>query len=480
MNLTKPKGETMRYLTIGIGVVAVVAGVIFLPMLANSNANAQEVANVVTVERTTLTNTIETSGSITASQNLTLNFNTNGRVNTIEVETGQSVTAGQTLATLDTADLEFQVSLKEQALIVQQNTFNELVAPPTDAQLAQARAQLATAQSSLQNALTNQANAGNQVTIQCTGIESKRIDFENAEEAYADYVASGYEWDANFIPDPDAPQAKALRNAQDMYSVEQAQCGNVTPAESYQAQVDAAQASLTQAQANLDSLTDGASSEDIASAQARLDQAQLEFDNATSNLGDAILIAPFDAVVGDVRISVGQLVNSSLNAMSLVDVSMFHVDVNVDELDIAQIEIGQIAILEPDALAGQTLEGTITYISPTGVNNDGVVTFEVRVELDGTTELPIRNGMTTDVVITVSSDENVLVIPTEAIQREGETEFLQIVNADGTTTNVNITTGITRDGLTVISGDITEGVDVNVIAREAAAAGNGLPFGGGR
>jgi multidrug efflux pump subunit AcrA (membrane-fusion protein) len=139
----------------------------------------------------------------------------------------------------------------------------------------------------------------------------------------------------------------------------------------------------------------------------------------------------------------------------------------VDELDIAQIALDQGALIAPEALDGQTLDGVVSRIAPTSTLIDGVVTYTVRVNIPESSTLPLRIGMTTTVEIVVGGLEAALVVPTEAIQREGSNEF------------VAVTSGVTLDGLTVIEGDLTEGLTVIIPQRSDVSTGSNLPFAGG-
>jgi HlyD family secretion protein len=469
-----------RTIIIGGVILAAAAALVALPMLqGNPGIVAAQDRQTAAVERTTLSSTIETTGTIAPEETVYLSFGISGAVSEVLVEVGEEVTAGTVLARLDTRELENQIARQEQSLIVQQTSYDQLVAEPTAQEIAQAEANLASAQSQLQQAQNNLSTASNNSTINCSSLTSADLDLQRAQDAYDDYVNDGYQLDATFIPDPDSSAGEALRNAQSAYDVAQAQCGETTPTTQLETAVTAAQASVDQAQAALDDLLNGPSTESITSAQAQLDQAMLELENARAGLADAVITAPFDGIISEINIARGQLTNTASTAITIVDHSELHVDVSVDELDIAQIAEGQPALILPEALDGVEIEGVVTRIAPTSSSTDGVVTYDVRVDISNEAALPIRIGMTTDVQIQVGSLEDVLVLPTEAIQRDGQNEFVEVLNADNTTTRVAVTTGQTIDGLTVVEGDLTEGTLVVVPQQTTQAGGAGLPFGGG-
>jgi HlyD family secretion protein len=440
----------------------------------------QNAAQTATVERRTLTATVDSSGTIAAEQTVGLAFSTSGTVRQVGVKVGDTVKGGQELARLDTADLDYQVKLKEQALVVRQTSYDALVAPPTDEEIAQAKANLASAQSQLTSAQASLNTAPNQTTINCSDTDAKRQKLDDAKRDYADYVKNGYKWDATFKPDPDSTVAQTLTDAQRAYDVQEATCGKTTQTGEYQIQVAAAQASVDQAQAALDKLMKGATQTDIDSSKAQLEQARLELENARANLNNAIISAPFAGVVTAVNISVGETVGSGSAAITLVDNSQLHVDVSVDEQDIAKVALGQKVTIAPDALENQTFEGAVARIAPAGETKDNVVTYSVRVDLKDISKAPVKIGMTTDVQINVGSDANVLVVPTDAIQRDGQEEYVQVSNGSGAPSRVVVKTGQTSDGYTEVTGDLKEGVVV-IVPTKTTTQQSGFPgpFGGG-
>ncbi len=468
-----------RNLMMGVLVVTML-GVISLLMMSSSRQtiSAQEQLTGL-VQQRSLNTTIETTGTIEPEDEVLLAFGMSGNVSGILVQVGDEVQVGDVLAQLDTTDLENQIARQEQSLIVQQVSYDQLVAEPTAREITQAEASVASAESQLAQAQTNLETASNNETINCSSLDSATLELERAADAYADYVADGYRMDATFIPDPDSEAGEQLRTAQSSYDVAQAQCNETTPISQLEVAVVAAQASLAQAQAALDELLNGPTEEELASAQAQLDQSQLQLEDARTSLEDAVITAPFDGIIADIQITRGQQVNANTTAIILVDMSQLHVDVSVDELDIAQIALNQASIISPEALDSQTIDGVVTRIAPTSTTIDGVVTYEVRVDITEETSLPLRIGMTTTVEIVIGSSEAVLVVPTDAIQRDGENEFVEVLNADNSITQVAVTSSTTIDGFTAVEGDLTEGLIIIIPERSNASTGSGLPFGGG-
>ncbi|MBC7870170.1 MAG: biotin/lipoyl-binding protein, partial [Chitinophagaceae bacterium] len=194
----------MRKLLIAaVILVVIIGGVLVVPTLiqqGQGTVNAQTTETAI-VERTTLNSTIESNGTVAAEKTINLSFGTSGTVEAINVQVGDTVTAGQVLGTLDTADLEFQIALEEQSLAVQQSSYNQLIADPTAEEIAQAQASVTSAQSQLASAQNSLDTAPNQVIVNCSSVDSAQRAFESAQDDYDAYVNEGYEWDATFLPD---------------------------------------------------------------------------------------------------------------------------------------------------------------------------------------------------------------------------------------------------------------------------------------
>ncbi|GAB4435123.1 MAG: hypothetical protein Kow00120_01850 [Anaerolineae bacterium] len=476
-----------RRILLVVGVLVIV-GVAVLLLGANgddNDANAQSaiaVARTATVERTTLSATIDASGAIAGARSVSLTFGASGTVRSVLVDVGDVVTAGQTLAELDTTDLLYQVQTAEQSLAVQQSNYDRLVAGATESELQQARLSLETAQAQLTSALANAETQQRQMTITCAELEDAQEALETAQKAYDDYLATGYALDATFIPDPKAAASLALSNAQSAYDVSLSQCENARANAADSSNVTNAQANVDKAQANLDALLQGPDETEILQAEAQLEQARIQLEQARNNLQNATLIAPFDGVVTEVGVTEGQNASASTAAVTLVDASQLHLDVMVDELDIGKVAVGQPATITVDAIGDTSFEGTVTRIDPVGTENQGIVTYGVRVSVTPDENTPILLGMTADVELIVAVSEDTLTVPTEAIQQMPNGTAMVFVQDDaGQITPVVVVAGESAGGRTAVTGDLQEGqtVVIPALQTDSEATGNTGNAGGG-
>ena len=88
--------------------------------------------------------------------------------------------------------------------------------------------------------------------------------------------------------------------------------------------------------------------------------------------------------MGQVNITRGGSSSGPRGAVMLVDTSRFHIDVSVDEIDIAKLKVGQAVTVSADALPDAPITGKIDRIAPVATNQAGVVSYQVRVKVDST------------------------------------------------------------------------------------------------
>jgi HlyD family secretion protein len=222
---------------------------------------------------------------------------------------------------------------------------------------------------------------------------------------------------------------------------------------------------LDDAQRTYDQLTSGNSAE-IASAQARVAAAQ-----ATLNL--ARVIAPFGGIVTEAYPLPGDQVSAGATAFRLDDLSSLLVDVEVSEVDINSVSVGQPVTLTFDAVLGSEYHGEVVEVAKVGTNVGGVVSFTVTVELNDADEF-VKPGMTAAVNVVVRQENDVLLIPNRAIRLvNAERVVYMLVNGLPKPVKVQLGSSSGVDSV-LIGGDVKEGD--SIILNPPAI--NGGPFGG--
>jgi HlyD family secretion protein len=199
----------------------------------------------------------------------------------------------------------------------------------------------------------------------------------------------------------------------------------------------------------------------IATARTQLEQAQSSLDAAQQAVENARIVAPFDGVVTEVNAVVGGQGSSSATIV-MDDVSQYHVDVLIDETEIAQLKTGQKVNVTFDALPDAKVTGGVVRIDPSGTVSNGVVNYTVRVKLDPT-EAALRTDMTANVSVVIDTHANVLAVPGSAIRSAKQGGYyVNVAQTDGTAKQVTVTTGYTDGDLTEVAGELQVGQRVYI------------------
>ncbi|MBK8135182.1 MAG: efflux RND transporter periplasmic adaptor subunit [Chloroflexi bacterium] len=422
-----------------------------------AQANDSSGNETAAVEKIDVTVLVSTSGIATAERSALVSFGTSGTVAEILVDVGDAVTAGQTLAQLDTRKVELAVANAEQALLIARSNFDRLTGAPSAAQIAAAEATIAGARAQLTAAENSRVSAPEQQKMNCLNVDTAALNLSDAQQAYDDYVKSGLLYDATFAADPNSQIAAALLGAQNAFELADAQCRVAEIAARDSGSVEAAMAGVAQAEAQLAALTDGATEAEIAISEAQVRQAEIALEQAQQTLEDSFIRAQFSGVISEQQFRVGQVVSPTLTGMTVVDPATLYFDVSVDELDVPQLESGQSVEIRVDALDGELIEGVVSRVAPAGRVVQGVTTYAVQINLTGERPERLRLGMGADIDIVVGRETGVLAVPTRAIQRNEGEEYVLVDAGDEEPREVTVRTGQTVGDKTVIEGEIAEG-----------------------
>jgi HlyD family secretion protein len=217
---------------------------------------------------------------------------------------------------------------------------------------------------------------------------------------------------------------------------------------------------------------DGPNPDDIAAAKARLAAAE-------ATLKTARIEAPFSGTITSVQAKPGDQVAPGTVAFGLADLSHLLVDVEISEVDINRIALGQPVNMNFDAVLDLTYHGEVTAIGLSGVITQGVVSFNVTVELQDADER-IKPGMTAAVNIVVEQIEDVLLVPNRAV-RVVDGERTVFILEGGQLKPVTIQLGVSSDTQSqVLDGELKVGDLVVLNPPENMLFGGQPGFMGGR
>ena len=517
MNLKENK--TLKWILIGLVLVVLVAvGVIMLRPA--EEVDAAQTGETVTAFIGDLSASATASGTVLAQREAELAFVTGGTVDAVFVEVGDTVTAGAPLVQLVTSDLERAVVNAEQSLIIQEANLESLLEPATEEDIASAEAAVASAQASLDD-LVNGPDE-NEIASAEASLRAAQADLNaaysrlneerasaTAEEIQAAEIqlelaqqeaTSAAEWHSTtLVMEPQKRLGEdriadleesarlsalnanaALADAQDVYdevingdsnmiatlqataslqqaSVDSAQAQlDLVLEGATDAQIASAEATLAQQQANLDALLDGAMDEQIAISEAQVEQARISLQEAQQDLEDATLTAPFAGTVTAVSISPGEQTGSI--AIEMVDPTSLEVVLDVDEVDIGDIVVGQTAVITLESWPTEEIDAEVASIAPKNTEaGSALVSYEVYLSLDET-DLPILVGMTANAQLITEQKTDVLLVPSEAItpDRAAGKYYVNLMVGD-TVEVVEVTIGLNDSENTQITSGLEAG-----------------------
>lgn len=449
-------------------------------ILMGCSSNTAAAATTGVVQEVSMSNSVQSSGSISAKQLVTLNWETSGIVGAVNVKSNSTVKKNDVLMALDSSTAPSDVIQATVTLVSAKQAL--LDAQNSNTARAKAEVALATAQSNYNSALGAYWNRN---TTQGTG---DLITVTEAKLQLADnkvYDLQKYYDSLGEVASNDSGKAQALLNLTqakidrdnikatlDYYKANP----DTLDVQTLTANLDLAKAQLEDAQRSFDLVKDGPNPDDISAAQAKVDAAQ-----ATVNM--LSIIAPFDGEVVAIEKQPGDQVATGDSAIIIVNRSMLYVDVLVDETQISRVKLNDPATITFDALPDITATGKVTFINPVGQTSSGVVNYTVRVQLDKS-DPNILLGATATVVIDTGAAESMVTVPVSAVQTDSQGEYVMRVNSDGSTERITIVSGTVIGTSVVVKGNlnVNDVVQLSSTTTSSSSSTNSrgfLNFGGG-
>ena len=155
--------------------------------------------------------------------------------------------------------------------------------------------------------------------------------------------------------------------------------------------------------------------EQVQSASDNLRNAQISYENQTDQLDDYTITSPIQGTIVDKNYNAGETTEANQVLCTIYDLSYLTMTLSVDELDIADISVGQTVSVVADAVEDQTYQGVVTKVSVAGTSSGSATTYPVTIRIDETDGL--LPGMSVDATIELGSAEDVLAIPASALSR---------------------------------------------------------------
>src|SRR2546423_4826496 len=397
-----------KKIIIGVSALVVLVLVVVISVVA-TRKDEPEVTTVKVDVRPELKSTVTASGEVRPVRYIKLTSEVPGRILEIYVNPGDIVKQHQALVRVDPTQLQ---SSQEAQWAATQASLNDV---------SNARNAVASAQQGLAVTEASIASARQQVIAQQTAVDRAMVDLNAAQrelkrtsELIEKGVSSRFEYDA----------------AKDRY--EQTRIAMETAKANLETQKLAVREAQERANQQRTAIKEAQTS--IKSSEMRASQQQAFLRGQSSQREKATQYSPLNGVVADIPTRVGEFAVSQLSStplMTIAGMSTINVEVNVDETEIANVEVGQEAKVKVDALGEKEIKAVVTQKSPLAVsksdtqgglsnrvNVQEAKEFKVTVELrDMPDEIrkALRPGMSATTTITTKTKNNVVAVPLEAI-----------------------------------------------------------------
>ena len=431
-------------------------------------ASAHAAARTATVQTGTVSQSVTASGNISPARSENVNFSTGGTVTAVDVSAGQTVTAGQVLATVDRGPAQAALTAAEDQLTAAKDNLALVESGgETPPQIQQDDATVASDQAAVTAAQNNLTTDDNQLAADratCAKATASKMSSTSCQKVTADQQA---------VSQADSTLTQA-QNALNQENLSIAAHRYVNPAS-------------------------------VLQAQAQVTTAQETVTQDTKTLSETTLTAPFAGTITALNGAVGQSVtgsgnspasssssNSSSNSgattafLTLDDLSSLQVVAGFPEASAVKVKDGQPATVTLSA-TNTVANGLVTAVSPTPTVVSNVVTYNVTITLKSP-PASVQNGMSTTVAVVVATAQNVLELPSSAITTAGRFSSVELLR-NGKQILTTVTTGLVGDTDTQILSGLSAGdtvVEPSVTVSGTGTRGTGVTgiggvgtFGGG-
>ena len=449
----KKSKKIPKWVWIVLGIVVVTGLFIGWRIWQNRQDLSQVMANLETepYQRQTLNANIFGTGTVEPVQTAVLTWSASGTVGDVLTVVGDDVIEDQLLMSLAADSVTVDVLQAEIDLLNAQNALDDLYVN-WESDLAQAKLDLLNAEDTLED-LEDERKIMNYQRCTDERIEELEDELDDAEQIY------------KFRQNSDTLRAVNTAQANLDYCLADFTEQEIAEAE---LEVELGEARVERLQERVDVLDEGPDPDQVRILETQIAMAQ-------SRLDSPIIKAPFNGIVTVLNARHGDVVQPGMQAVQIDDLSKLYLDVQISEVDIPFVEVGQIAQLIFDAYFESTFEGEVVEIAPVGTPVQGVVEYNVRIEMLDSDDR-IKPGMTAAVNIVVDQKEDVFVVPNDAIVSIDGQEHV-FVRRNGGYEGVPVSLGSYSDFYSeVLEADIEEG-EMIVLNPPAEITGE-MPFGG--
>lgn len=478
--------------------VAVAGGVFLLRPQQAKPASVDASYTEAAPERRDVTNTLSGTGTLNPANTYTVKSLVDGKVLTGTIEEGNIVEESNVLYTIDSSDASTNFEKAEIAMQQAQRSYDKVV----DRQYV--RAEVAGVVSSLKVTKGDEVTSGQEVavirdssrmllTLEFPAADAANFSVGQSAAVTLDGTFEQLDGTVTSVSGTDALSAGNLLTRTVTITVKNA--GGLTTAQAATASINGvssigsatfayqaertltAQAAGTVTSINVQEGSDVAKddiilglsgddlTESIQSASESLRSAEISMQNLQDTMNNYTITAPISGTIIEKDAKVGDAVKTGDTLCIVYDLSYLEMSINVDELQISSISVGQKVQIAADAVPDKTYVGTVTRVSMKGKSDGGTTTYPVTIRIDDTDGL--RPGMNANAEIVVAEANNALVVPNAAVVRGSYVlvtkDSPSAANADTAMeapegfVYVPVKTGVSDDDYTQIVSGIQEG-----------------------
>jgi HlyD family secretion protein len=408
-----------RLAVVGLLVALVALGGVWF---YGSGANAAEYMTAK-VERGNLRNAVTATGTLQAVTTVQVGSQASGTLSALYADFNSTVKKGQLLAQLDPSVAQAQVQQARANLAQAQAQVQQ-----ARTGIAQSQAGVAQSRAGITDARAKAAAAGSTTQNQQAAVSAAEANV-NVLKAQLDDAASFLRQEQTLLQSGVIAQ-REYETAQTSYKTAEARY-NQAVAQLRMAQVSAqsqATAGQTQATAAVEQAQAAAqqSQGSVLGAQAQVQNAAAQVEQARAalqlseiNLQHTTITSPIDGVVVSRDVNVGQTVAASLSAPTLFtiaqDLTQMQVIANIDQADIGLVEQAKSVAFTVDAFPSEEFKGAIQQMRLNPQNVQNVVTYNVVIDV-ANPEQKLKPGMTANLTVTIDERNDVLKVPNSALR----------------------------------------------------------------
>ena len=479
-------------------VVAAAAGAVFLISGGGNKAASRDVTYAETTPiRQDVSNSLSGTGTLNPANTYTVKSLVDGKILTGGFEEGDKVEEGDVLYTIDSSDASTNLEKASIALQQAQRSYDKTV------DLQYVRAEVDGTVSSLKVAKGDQVTSGQEVAV----IRDSSKMLLNLLFPAADAASFSVGQSADVMLDGTFETLKgtitAITGTDELstgnllvrtVTIRVNNAGGLTTAQAATASVNGvssiasatfayqaertltAQAGGTVSAINVQEgdavskgdilieLTGDDRTESIQSASESLRSAEISMQNQQDNMSNYTITSPISGTIIEKDAKQGDALTSGSTLCVIYDLSYLEMVINVDELQIGALSVGQKVQITADAVADKTYVGTVTRVSMKGSSSGGTTTYPITIRIDDTDGL--RPGMNANAEIVVAEANNALVVPNAAVIRGGyvlvskkspsAANAVEDMDAPEGYVYVKVETGVSDDSYTEIKSGLQE------------------------